>query len=128
VHPQEAMQSSWEFWTTEKLIDELVLCLGTVNTYAINEVTKQICITHKYYDRGEWYLYRVNVWQPPPIFVINISDLKQRVKSELKELSSTPECRDDIITKAIGRILESINQRYFHICGIAGKIRWRLDQ
>ena len=123
----KAMQSLYEFWTKEKLIDELVLCLGSVNSYDVNEVTKQIYITHKYYDHAEWFIYHINVYKPTPQFIINQSDLTNRLKKEIVSLRSTPTTLNEVMTTTVRRIVESVNPEYYHLSGIHGKIRWRLE-
>lgn len=123
----KAIQSSYEFWTKEKLIDELVLCLGSASSYDINEATKKIYITHKYYDQAEWYIYRINVYKPTPQFIINLSDLTNRIKKEIVSLRSTPTTLNEVMTTAVRRIVESVNPEYYHLNGIYGKIRWRLE-
>jgi hypothetical protein len=123
----KAIQSLYEFWTKEKLIDELVLCLGSVSSYDLNEVTKQIYITHKYYDHAEWFIYRINVYKPTPQFIINRSDLSNRLKKEIVCLRSTPTTLNEVMTTAVRRIVESVNPEYYHLSGIHGKIRWRLE-
>jgi hypothetical protein len=124
---RNATESLYEFWTKEKLIDKLVSCLGSVNSYDINEVTKQIYITHKYYDYAEWFIYRINVYKPTPQFIINRSDLTNRLKKEIASLRSTPTTLNEVITTAVRRIIESVNPEYYHLNGIHGKIRWRLE-
>ena len=123
----DTVQASYDFWTTERLIDELAFCLSAVASYVIEEDTNHIHITHKYSDQAEWMSHRINVWKPTPQFVINISDLTTRLKKELKEISSTPETLNYVITQAVARIFEGVNFEFYHRSGIAGKVRWRLD-
>jgi len=115
-----------EFLTKEGLIDELVFCLGSFNSYNLNELIKEIEITHKYYDRAEWLIYRINVFNPIPEFEINLSDLSFRLKREIADLVSTPVLLDDVMTNVVRRLLESVDPSYYHLAGIHGKIRWRL--
>jgi hypothetical protein len=124
---EDTIKVSYDFWTIGCLIDELAFCLSSVASYVIKEDTNQIHITHKYYDQAEWMFHRINVWKPTPEFVINISDLTTRLKKELKEISSTPETLNDVITQAVARIFEAVNFELYHKSGIAGKLRWRLE-
>ena len=123
----DTVQASYDFWTTERLVDELAFCLSSVASYIIKEYTNQIHIIHKYSAQAEWMFHRINIWKPTPEFVINISDLTSRLKQELKEISSTPETLNYVITQAVAKIFEAVNFEYYHRSGIAGKLRWRLD-
>ena len=116
-----------ELWTNNCISDKLVYCLGSTSDYEINEDTKEIRITHKYYDHAEWVLYHINTHKPPPQFVINRSDLTRKLKKEIASLRSTPTILNDVITTAVRRILEVINPEYYHVNGIYGKVKWRLD-
>jgi|GEM_PF-4729397 len=113
--------------TTEWLIDELTYRLGLKKSFYIEHETGTIRISHKYYDQAEWVLPRLNICEPPPEFVIYVSDLTRELKTELSNLRSTPETLDRVVTGAITGILESVNCRYYHISGVATRIRWRFD-
>jgi hypothetical protein len=115
-----------EEWTIAKIVDELVIELGSSNSYGINQETGQICITHKYHDQAKWVLYRINIYNPLPEFVISISDLSPKLKEELYSLGADPVERDQVITDAVSRILEATDQQYYHVSGVHSKIRWRL--
>jgi hypothetical protein len=113
-------------WTPAALEDELTFCLCSVKLYFIKD-TKEIHIIHKYYDQGESMIYRINLWQPPPVFVINVSDLTLRLNKELKKLMISPEALNGVVIQSIGRIFENIDERYFHLSGIMNRIRWRFE-
>jgi hypothetical protein len=114
-------------WTNNCLTDKLVYRLGSTSSYKINAVSKEILITHKYYDQAEWVLYHINIHKPPPQFVINLSDLTRKLKEEISSLRPTPSTLNEIITTAVRRMLESVNPEYYHVNGIYGKVAWRLD-
>ena len=124
---EDIVNASYDFWTTECLIDELAFCLSSVASYVIKEDTNHIHITHKYSDQAEWMSHRINVWKPTPEFVINVSDLTTRLKKELKEISSTPDTLNYVITQAVDRLFEAVNFELYHRSSIGGKLRWRLD-
>jgi hypothetical protein len=112
------------------LVDELRYQLSFANSFTIDENTSQIRITHKYYDRAEFVLYRTNIWNPsnPPVFVINCSDLSQVLRNELEQLKeSNFELFDRVVTDAILSLMEGINERYYHVSDVAYKISWRFD-
>jgi hypothetical protein len=119
---KDTVKASYDFWTTECLIDELAFCLCSNASYIIKEDSNQIHITHKYSDQAEWMFHRINIWKPTPEFVINISDLTSRLKKELNEISSTPETLNYVVTQAVARIFESVNFERYHRSSIAGKL------
>ena len=127
ISSEDTVKASYDFWTTGHIIDELAFRLSSVASYVIKEDTNKILISHKYYDQAEWLSHRINVWKPTPEFVINVSDLTSRLKKELKEISSTPETLNHVVTQAVARIFEAVNFELYHKSGIAGKLRWRLD-
>jgi hypothetical protein len=124
----EASESPIEFWTKERLTDELVFRVGSTTSFEINEVTKEIYVSHKYYDRAEWLIYRINRYKPIPEFVFNLSDLTYRLKKEvMRLLVSAPATLNDVMTNTVRRIVEAVDPKYYHLAGIHGKIRWRID-
>jgi hypothetical protein len=125
---KKVLDSHIEFWTKEGLIDELVFRVGSITSFEINEVTKEISISHKYYDRAEWLIYRINRYKPIPEFVFNLSDLTYRSKREVTRLLvSAPATLNDVMTNTVRRIVEAVDPKYYHLAGIHGKIRWRID-
>jgi hypothetical protein len=124
---QKALESAYDFWTLEKIVDELVYRLGSINSYVINNVTKHISISHKYYDQAEWLIYRINVWRPIPEFIINKSDLTHRLKKEIADLRSTPTTLNEVMTEVVRRILEAVDSRYYRVSSIYGNVRWRIE-
>ena len=112
------------------IVDELRYQLSFANSFTIDENTSQIRITHKYYDRAEFVLYRINIWDPsmPSVFVINCSDITPALQKELEQLKeSNPRLFDRVVTDAIQTLMEGINERYYHVSGVAYKISWRFD-
>jgi hypothetical protein len=107
--------------------DELSSQLGSK---AIYEITNDghIIIDHKYYDQAEYVLYRVSIWKPLPVFVINCSDLKEQLQNELEQLKDCdPRLFDKTVTQAVQSLIESVNQRYYHVSGAAFKVLWRFE-
>lgn len=117
-----------ELWTTAAIQDELTFQLSSVCSFKIDENTQAIHITHKYYDRADFVLYRINVYNPPPLFIINRSDLTPKLQSNLEQLYKS--CRytfDRLVTAAVQWIFESVNKRYYHVSNIAYKVCWRFE-
>ena len=46
--------------------------------------TGTIRISHKYYEQAEWVLPRLNICDPPPEFVIYVSDLTNRASATIR--------------------------------------------
>ena len=117
-----------EVWTTAAVKDELTFQLSSACSFKDDEKTRVIHITHKYYDRTDFVLYRINVYKPPPDFIINLSDITAKLQSQLEQVyKSSPKMFDRLVTEAVQSILESINQRYYHVSNIAYKVRWRFE-
>ena len=117
-------------WSTLAIVDELTYQLSSACAFTIDENTKQIHILHKYYDQAEFVLYRINIWNfsKPPVFVINCADISQVLQNELEQLKeSNFRLFDRVVTEAIQSLMEAINDRYYHVSGIAYKISWRFD-
>jgi hypothetical protein len=104
-----------EYWTTERLVDELILCLCDSRSYTVDEKTGHISITHKYYEQAEYLFYRIPVWKPTPPFVIFIDDLTPKIIEELEKLyRSNPHVLQYILKMAVGAIFENIGPKYYH--------------
>ena len=116
-----------EYWSRNKLIDELVYHLCSINSCIVDKFSKQIVISHKYLDRAEWIIYRINLWKPVPKFTINRSDLTNVLKQKIADSCHGPTDLDETMTRTVRRILEAVNPRYFHLSGIYGKVRWGLE-
>ena len=117
-------------YSAAAIADELMYQLSSTCSFTIDENTNQIHITHKYYERAEFVLYRINIWDPsiPPVFIINCSDITPGLQRELEQLKeSDHRLFDRIVTDAIQSLMEGVNERYYHARGVAYKITWRFD-
>jgi hypothetical protein len=87
-------------------------------------------INQEYYRRAENVLYRMNIQKPstPPVFIINTSHLTRFLLYELEQLKECSlEQFDRTVTEAVQFLMEGINDRYYHISGVAYKVSWRFD-
>jgi hypothetical protein len=113
-------------YTRGAIKDELVYQLSS--TGKINFETLEF--THKYYKQAKYVLHRINIYEPskPPVFIINCSDLTPSLIIELDQLRrSSAKQYDMLVTEAVQMLLEGVNSRYYHINGIAYKVKWRFE-
>ncbi len=108
--------------------DELAFQLGSAVTCDITD-NGMIRINHKYSILANYVLYRMCIWRSmPPVFVINTSDLSQLLYRELEQLQKCdPKGFDRTVTEAVQSLMEGMNERYYHISGIAYKFIWRFE-
>jgi hypothetical protein len=102
--------------------DKLVLTISSHNTFEIDEGV--LHIRWNYLDQATALIYRINLYDPLPEFVIFTEDIPEQLIQELSNLRKITMKR--VITNAIRRIYESVDPEYFHVNGIYGKVKWRL--
>ncbi len=76
-----------------------------------------------YYAQADFYLNRINIFKPYPVFVLHDEDIPEGLENKLDNLGEAIKKR--IITNVVRRIYETIDERYVHINGIHGKLKWR---
>ena len=76
----------------------------------------------KYYDRAKEAI-KMAAGRPPPIFIINKSDLTLRLKWELAELGDSLE---EVVSEAIGRVCENVNAKLYHLT-LKRCLGWRFE-
>jgi hypothetical protein len=106
------------------LTDELTYRISSHNACHIEEDEEgktYIRLYHLYLEQAEVMLYRINVYDPLPEFVIYTDDIPRWLDDSLSGLDETS--RKRIVTEAVRRIYESVDPEYFHTNGIYGKIR-----
>lgn len=108
-------QSDKDQWSTAKVIDKLFLCLINVEENRLR----------KYLQQAKCLIYRIPIYQPTPSFIINITDLTDKIKQELA--NSDDESLHDILTEAIARIFECVNKRYFNL-SVRHLLKWELRE
>jgi hypothetical protein len=109
-----------EPWSTGRLIDELFLELDNVK-----EIDEKSGLTkRKYEEQAKWLMHRIPVYRPVPAFIINLSHLdSKRIKEELADLDN--KTLDYVLKESIGRIFESIDQRYFRL-SVRRFLKWEI--
>jgi hypothetical protein len=109
--------------TIAALEDAIVSKLSSACSYKIDERTRTIHITWKYLDDALQLLYKINVFKPTPYFEIHICDLPNNLRKTLESLPRN--IVDELVTRAVRRIVESTDPSYYHISGVQGRIRWK---
>jgi hypothetical protein len=77
-----------------------------------------------YEEQARYKMYRIPVFRPPPIFVIYLKHLNDRLKRELANLDR--ESRDYVVKEVIGRIFELVDKRFFML-NVKPLLKWRLE-
>jgi hypothetical protein len=86
----------------------------------------RIYIFHPYQQQAEHLLYKINVYDPTPEFVIWIEDIPEGLTRQLNRLGKV--MMKHIITDVVRRIYESVDPEYYYINGIHGKVKWRFGE
>lgn len=114
-----------ELRTTEKLIDELFLLLVSVSESVSDETGETISV-RKYPRRARELRKVIPVARPPPEYIIDKSDLNEKLGTELLEEVTSEEARQHILKEAVGRIFENLGFEYYHL-SIARNLKLRLE-
>jgi hypothetical protein len=75
-----------------------------------------------YYAQAEYFIRRINIYNPLPIFVLHTEDIPDELANELQSLGKVT--RDRTITNVVRRIYQSVDPDYFAINGIYGMVKW----
>ncbi len=110
VRNSATLRVEHEWWTEERLIDELFLRLATIPA-------------HKYYNQALTLHKWIPLSKPAPEFIVNMSDLTPRLVAELQHLDDSY----TVVKLAVGRIFENIDSDQYHM-SIASKLRVRVDE
>jgi hypothetical protein len=106
-------------WTTNRLEEELYLHLVKVNQRDENDGS----IKRKYVQQAKYLIYRIPLGRPTPSFIVSLTDLSDKIKSELEGLDN--QSLDEVMKDAIGRLFESINERYY-LLSVKKLLKWKL--
>jgi hypothetical protein len=106
-------------YTIAALEDELVRIITSHNVFYLEEVddsgNKCIRIKWDYLDKAKALIYKINICDPLPEFVIFTEDIPNGLLEELNRQGKI--MMKMIITNAVRRIYESINPEYFYTNG-----------
>jgi hypothetical protein len=93
--------------------DEIVYSLYGATTLFLHEGNKIFHIRQKYVEQAKKILFRSNVSQHIPVFVINLSDLSPSLNRELKQIMHCPEILEEIVTNTCTLRNKNSHGRYF---------------
>ena len=110
-------------WTRAKLIDELLYFFRTTD---IDLDYKTGHRRSKYEKQGEFILYRINLYKPPPVFVLNYSDLQPGSQLEMELSGLDDEGLDDVMRESIYRLLDELNTSKYKVDVLRRNIRWEI--
>lgn len=102
-----------EEWTIECLVDQLFLSLAGTKECVTNGKDETLHVK-KYYRRAREIIKSISIWRPPPIFIINISDLPKRIIKEFEAVTDD-KTRAYVLTQAVGRIFENLDFEHYHL-------------
>lgn len=77
-----------------------------------------------YEEQAKYKMYRIPVFRPPPVFVVYLKHLDDRLKQELASLDK--ETKDFLLKEAIGRICEQVDKRFF-LLSVKPLLKWRFE-
>jgi hypothetical protein len=102
------------------LVDELFLSLAKIKECITNDKGTTVYV-RKYYRQARKLLKWIPISRPAPVFIINISDLPERILAEFKRLTEK-DTRAYVLTQAVGRIFENLDFELYHM-SIARNLR-----
>jgi len=116
-------------YTAAALEDELAHLLSSNRQCDVTLDEKgrsHINIFHPYQNQAEGLIYKINVYDPLPEFVIWEQDIPLGLAKALEQLGNVT--MKHIITNAIRKLYESVDPTYYHTNGIYGKVKWRISK
>ena len=124
----ELKNNQKEYWTTERLIDQLFLNLCSSRQTITNDSGRTITV-RKYYRQARELMKWIPIARlPSNEFVIYISDLTPAVRKEIENVADNHNHKTlrYILTQAVGRIFENLDFEYYHL-SVARNLRVRLE-
>jgi hypothetical protein len=116
-------------FTQSALTDKLTLALSSkleCNVFEDEDGQPYLSLFRPYLNQAEGLIYRMNVYNPPPDFVIEENDIPNALAQAIHDLGNF--AMNKIITEAIRRLYESVDHDYFHANSLYGKICWRTSK
>jgi hypothetical protein len=138
--PQQLDDS--EVWNLAAIVDEILISL--LDTKAVfcminsnkgfsdrkwveeaNRCNNGNGVLRRLYEQQAIYkMYRIPIYRPPPVFIVHLKHLDDRLKQELAKLDKWS--KDYVMKEAIGRICEQVDKRFF-LLSVKSLLKWRLE-
>ena len=119
----------YDKYTESALEDEFTFLLLSYNECVIelDEVRQEhIVVYHLYINQADGLLYKINIYDPVPEFVIWTSHIPYDLALALQRLGKVT--MNQVITNAVRRIYETVDPEYYFKNGIYGKVKWRFGK
>lgn len=116
-------------YTEAALADELTRELSSKNDCDLFEDDNgnlSMLIFRPYLNQAEGLIYKINVYERPPEFVIWEEDIPEKLTQALQ--ANGKFAMKKVITEVVRRLYESVDPAYFHTCGVYGKTPWRISK
>ena len=138
--PQQLDDS--EVWNLAAIVDEILISL--LDTKAVfcminsnkgfsdrkwveeaNRCNNGNGVLRRLYEQQAIYkMYRIPIYRPPPVFIVHLKHLDDRLKQELAKLDKWS--KDYVMKEAIGRICEQVDKHFF-LLSVKSLLKWRLE-
>jgi hypothetical protein len=129
-------------WSLACMVDELIISLvetkavfcminsnkGFSNRKWVEEANR--CnngngVLRRLYEQQAIYkMYRIPIYRPPPVFIVHLKHLDDRLKQELVKLDKWS--KDYVLKEAIGKIFEHVDRRFYYLSA-KPLLDWRLE-
>lgn len=77
-----------------------------------------------YEQQAIYKMYRIPIYRPPPVFIVHLKHLDDRLKQELVKLDKWS--KDYVLKEAIGKIFEHVDRRFYYLSA-KPLLDWRLE-
>jgi hypothetical protein len=116
---QRRIFGTFDVWSKQRLVDEIYFSLINVRTPMClinsNQYDSGI-IKRIYQEQARYKMYRMAIYNPPPVFVIHLKHIDERVKVQLAK--EDEETRNEILKQVAERIFETVDTRFFLLSGL----------
>lgn len=79
----------------------------------------------KYIEKAKRLIYRINIYEHPPGFVISERDTPKGLVKALEGLGTIT--MNKVITNVVRRLYASVDFHYYHTSGIYSKVKWGFE-
>ncbi|NOJ32655.1 MAG: hypothetical protein DA329_11005 [Candidatus Nitrosocosmicus sp.] len=110
---ESILEGNSQVWSISFLIDNLKQCLAMNSELIIKSETEEVTEYRKYYMQV-WDMQKIGFLEPSVAkpFVIFLSDLPEKLKVELQQISYLE--RGYVLRQAVARLFEDVNSKLYH--------------